>query len=227
MIRMVFGKPGDGMKFQPKALVACEYSGRVREALRRVGFDAWSCDLLPTEQPGQHLQQDVLSVLDWGWDLLIAHPPCTDLATSGARHFREKIADGRQDRALDFVRSLLAAPIPYKALENPKSVISSRIRRADQIVQPWMFGHGETKETHFWLEALPELVPTCIVEGREPVVHHMAPGPDRWKNRSRTYQGIADAMADQWGRFVLRQIQEGRQPVRRVVDQLPLFGGIA
>lgn len=184
---------------QPTALVACEFSGRVRDALTRAGFYAVSCDLLPSETEGEHIQGDVLEVVGWGWDLLIAHPPCTDLATSGARWFPEKIADGRQERALDFVRELLAAPIPFKALENPKSVISSRIRKPDQIIQPWMFGHGERKETHFWLQNLPLLVPTEIVEGREPTVHHMAPGPDRWKNRSRTYQGIADAIAAQWG----------------------------
>ncbi|MGY4532658.1 hypothetical protein ACVW0Y_001787 [Pseudomonas sp. TE3786] len=191
---------------QPTALIACEYSGRVRDALTSIGFYAVSCDLLPSESPGEHIQGDVLDVLDWGWDLLIAHPPCTDLATSGARWFPEKIADGRQGRALEFVRKLMKAPIPFKALENPKSVISSQIRRPDQIVQPWMFGHGETKETHFWLEGLPTLNPTCVVEGRSPVVHHMAPGPDRWKNRSRTYLGIAEAIAHQWGRHVMSQL---------------------
>ncbi len=191
---------------QPTALVACEFSGRVRDALTRAGFYAVSCDLLPSETEGEHIQGDVLDVLDWGWDLLIAHPPCTDLATSGARWFPEKIADGRQARALEFVRQLLAAPIRFKALENPKSVISSQIRKPDQIIQPWMFGHGERKETHFWLQNLPFLVPTEIVAGREPTVHHMAPGPDRWKNRSRTYQGIADAIAAQWGKHVMDQL---------------------
>ncbi|CAB5520405.1 DNA cytosine methyltransferase [Stutzerimonas stutzeri] len=198
---------------QPTALVACEFSGRVRDALTRAGFYAVSCDLLPSETEGEHIQGDVLEVLDWGWDLLIAHPPCTDLATSGARWFPEKIADGRQARALDFVRTLLAAPIPFKALENPKSVISGQIRKPDQIIQPWMFGHGERKETHFWLQNLPLLVPTEIVDGREPTVHHMAPGPDRWKNRSRTYQGIADAIATQWGGYVLSQLASPTRPV--------------
>lgn len=191
---------------QPTALVACEFSGRVRDALTRVGFYAVSCDLMPSETEGEHIQGDVLDVLDWGWDLLIAHPPCTDLAVSGARHFAAKIADGRQGRALDFVRTLLAAPIPFKSLENPISVISSKIRKPDQIIQPWMFGHGETKATCFWLQNLPLLQPTEIVDGRAPVVHHMAPGPDRWKNRSRTYQGIADAMANQWGHYVIHQL---------------------
>ncbi|HBO1399266.1 TPA: DNA cytosine methyltransferase [Pseudomonas aeruginosa] len=197
---------------QPTALVACEFSGRVRDALTRVGFRAVSCDLMPSETEGEHIQGDVLEVLDRGWDLLIAHPPCTDLAVSGARHFAAKIADGRQGRALDFVRALLAAPIPFKSLENPISVISSKIRKPDQIVQPWMFGHGETKATCFWLQNLPLLQPTEIVDGRAPVVHHMAPGPDRWKNRSRTYQGIADAIADQWGRHVIN-VLSGAVPV--------------
>jgi site-specific DNA-cytosine methylase len=181
-----------------KVLIACEYSGRVREAFAEMGHDAMSCDLLPTEQPGNHYQGDLRDVINDGWDLMICHPPCTDLAVSGARHFKEKIADGRQGAALDFVRFLLDAPIPRIALENPISVISSKIRKPDQIIQPWMFGHGETKATCLWLKGLPLLVPTNIVEGRAPVVHHMPPGPDRWKNRSRTYQGIADAMAAQW-----------------------------
>lgn len=209
-------------KHLPTALVACEFSGRVRDALTRIGFYAVSCDLLPTEQPGEHFQGDVLELLGWGWDLLIAHPPCTDLATSGARHFAAKIADGRQGRALDFVRALMAAPIHFKALENPKSVISSHIRKPDQIIQPWMFGHGERKETHLWLQNLPKLHPTDIVAGREPVVHYMAPGPDRWKNRSRTYQGIADAMAEQWGRYVLEQIGSS-VPARVESQRLPLI----
>ncbi|WP_314409636.1 DNA cytosine methyltransferase [Pseudomonas kuykendallii] len=203
---------------QATALVACEYSGRVRDALTAIGFYAVSCDLLPSETEGEHIQGNVLDVLDWGWDLLIAHPPCTDLATSGARWFPAKIADGRQARALEFVRTLLKAPIRFKALENPKSIISGQIRKADQIVQPWMFGHGETKETHFWLDGLPLLTPTDVVDGRSPVVHHMAPGPDRWKNRSRTYQGIADAIADQWGRYVLRQLAAERVPQGRIQE---------
>jgi len=194
---------------KPRALVACEYSGRVRDALTRVGFHAVSCDLLPSETEGHHIQGDVFDVIDLGWDLLIAHPPCTDLATSGARWFPEKIADGRQARALDFVRKLLASPIPFKALENPKSVISSHIRKPDQIIQPWQFGHGEVKATCWWLQNLPPLVPTQIVDGRSPVVHHMAPGPDRWKNRSRTYQGVADAIAQQWGLYVIQALAGG------------------
>jgi len=182
-----------------KVLVACEYSGRVRDAFLANGHDAMSCDLLPTEVPGPHYQGSVADVINEGWDLMICHPPCTHLAVSGARHFAAKKASGVQDEALDFVRLLLDAPIPRIALENPISIISSRIRKPDQIIQPWQFGHGETKATCLWLRGLPLLIPTNIVDGREPKVHMMPPGPDRWKNRSRTFQGIAKAMADQWG----------------------------
>jgi site-specific DNA-cytosine methylase len=133
------------------------------------------------------------------WDLLIAHPPCTHLAVSGARHFAAKQASGVQQEALDFVRLLLDADVPRIALENPVSIISTRIRKPEQIIQPWQFGHGETKATCLWLKGLPKLVPTNIVEGREQRIHRMAPSPDRWKERSRTFQGIADAMAQQWG----------------------------
>ena len=182
-----------------RVLIACEYSGVVREAFRALGHDAMSCDLLPTEQDGPHYQGDVRDVLDDGWDLMIAHPPCTDLAVSGARHFARKIADGRQAAALDFVRELLAAPIPRIALENPVSVISSHVRKPDQVIQPWQFGHGETKATCLWLIGLPRLTPTDVVDGREARVHRMPPSPDRWKHRSRTYPGIAAAMAQQWG----------------------------
>jgi site-specific DNA-cytosine methylase len=182
-----------------KILVACEYSGRVRDAFLAAGHDAMSCDILPTDVSGPHYQGDVRDIINDGWDLMIAHPPCTHLAVSGARHFAAKKASGVQDEALDFVRLLLNADIPRIALENPVSIISSRIRKPDQIIQPWQFGHGETKATCLWLKNLPKLTPTNIVEGREARVHHMAPGPDRWKERSRTYQGIADAMASQWG----------------------------
>lgn len=182
-----------------KVLVACEYSGRVRDAFLARGHDAMSCDLLPTDVPGPHYQGDVFDIINDGWDLMIAHPPCTDLAVSGARHFAEKIADGRQGRALDFVRRLLDAPIERIALENPISVISSKIRKPDQIIQPWMFGHGETKATCLWLKNLPKLVATDVVEGREARVHRMPPSADRWKKRSETYLGIAKAMAEQWG----------------------------
>ena len=182
-----------------RVLIACEFSGTVRDAFRARGHDAWSCDLLPTESPGQHFFVDVKSVIREykDWDLMIAHPPCTHLAVSGARWFKDKIAE--QAEALDFVRMLLDAPIPRIALENPISIISSCIRKPDQIIQPWQFGHGETKATCLWLKGLPALKPTEIVSGREARVHRMAPGPDRWKERSRTYQGIANAMASQWG----------------------------
>lgn len=189
-----------------RVLVACEYSATVRDAFRARGHDAWSCDLLPTEGDSSfHYEGDVFSFLEKPpfrngfFDLMIAHPPCTDLAVSGARHFAEKIADGRQQRALDFVQALLEAPIPRIALENPISVISSKIRKPEQIIQPWQFGHGETKATCLWLKNLPKLVPTDIVEGRSDRIHKMPPGPNRWKERSRTYQGIANAMAEQWG----------------------------
>lgn len=181
-----------------RVLIACEYSGVVRDAFLARGHDAMSCDLLPTEVTGPHYQGDVFDVIGGGWDLMVCHPPCTDLAVSGARHFPAKIADGRQGRALDFVRRLLDAPINRIALENPISVISSKIRKPDQIIQPWMFGHGEVKATCLWLKNLPRLTPTDIVTGREPRVHFMPPGPNRWKERSRTLTGIAAAMADQW-----------------------------
>ena len=179
-----------------KVLVACEFSGIVRDAFKARGHDAWSCDLLPTEQEGQHIQGNVLDYLV-GWDLMIAHPPCTHLAVSGARWFKDKRQE--QADALDFVRALLDAPIPRIALENPVSVISTKIRKPDQIIQPWQFGHGEPKATCLWLKGLPPLTPTDVVAGRENRVHRLPPGKDRWKLRSITYQGIADAMAMQWG----------------------------
>lgn len=187
-----------------RVLVACEYSGTVRDAFRARGFDAWSCDLLPTDaDPRWHIQGDVTPLAYSGdWDLMIAHPPCTHLAVSGARHFAAKRADGRQQAALEFVRKLLDAPVKHIALENPVSVISSQIRKPDQIIQPWQFGHGETKATCLWLKNLPKLTATKIVEGREPRIHKLPPSADRWKIRSTTYQGIADAMAQQWGDFL-------------------------
>lgn len=183
-----------------KVLVACEYSGVVRDAFIRAGHYAASCDLLPSESNiGDHYQYDVLTLLDHGWDLMIAHPPCTHLAVSGARWFKEKQKE--QKEALEFVKILMDAPIEKIALENPVSIISSHIRKPDQIIQPWQFGHGETKATCLWLKNLPKLQPTNIVEGREQRVHKMAPGPDRWKERSRTFKGIAEAMAQQWGKL--------------------------
>jgi len=180
-----------------RVLVACEYSGTVRDAFIARGHDAMSCDLLPTERPGPHYQGSVLDIVGDGWDLMIAHPPCTHLAVSGARWWKDKLDE--QAEALAFVRALMAAPIPRIAIENPISKISTAIRKPDQIVQPWQFGHGETKATCLWLKGLPKLVPTKVVDGREARIHMMSPGPDRWKERSRTYQGIADAMASQWG----------------------------
>jgi hypothetical protein len=180
-----------------KVLVACEYSGTVRDAFRAAGHDAMSCDLLPTDVPGPHYQGDVQEILRDGWDLMIAHPPCTHLAVSGARWFHLKRQE--QAEALDFVRLLMDAPIPRIAVENPVSVISSRIRRPDQIIQPWQFGHGETKATCLWLKGLPALKPTNVVDGREARVHRLPPSADRWKIRSTTFPGIAAAMAAQWG----------------------------
>lgn len=181
-----------------RVLVACEFSGVVREAFRRKGHDAWSCDLLPAEDGSQfHIQGDCLEVLQDNWDLMIAHPPCTHLAVSGARWFKDK--QNEQAEALNFVKLLLNARIEKIALENPISIISSKIRKPDQIIQPWQFGHGETKATCLWLKNLPLLKPTKIVDGRIARVHNLPPSPDRWKLRSITYQGIADAMAEQWG----------------------------
>ena len=182
-----------------RVLVACEFSGTVRRAFRALGHDAWSCDLLPAEDhSAYHYETDALKVLDSGWDLMIAHPPCTHLAVSGSRWFKNKVKE--QAEALEFVRLLMAAPIPRIAIENPISVISSKIRKPDQIIQPWQFGHGETKATCLWLKNLPKLVPTNIVEGREARVHKMPPHPDRWKMRSETLPGVAAAIAAQWGR---------------------------
>ena len=160
------------------------------------GHDVMSCDLLPSESEGPHYKGDVFDVINDGWDLMIAHPPCTHLAVSGSRWFKDKAVE--QSEALEFVKALMNAPIHRIAIENPISVISSRIRKPDQIIQPWQFGHGETKATCLWLKNLPKLKPTNIVEGRQARIHRMSPGPNRWKERSRTYQGIASAMASQW-----------------------------
>ena len=182
-----------------RVLIACEYSGRVRDAFIAAGHEALSCDLLPSESPlGEHYQGDVFDIIADGWDLMIAHPPCTHLAVSGARWFKDKQEEQKQ--ALDFVSRLMSAPIPKIAIENPISIISTKIRKPDQIIQPWQFGHGETKATCLWLKGLPLLQSTVIVDGREQRVHRMPPSPDRWKERSRTYAGIAFAMAKQWGK---------------------------
>lgn len=182
-----------------RVLVACEFSGTVRNAFTSAGWEAWSCDLLPSEKPGNHIQGDAMDAIQnhGPWDMMVAHPPCTHLAVSGSRWFKDKRAE--QAEALEFVRRLMEAPIPRIAIENPISVISSKIRKPDQIIQPWQFGHGETKATCLWLRGLPKLQPTNIVDGREARVHRMPPGPNRWKERSRTFQGIAEAMAEQWG----------------------------
>jgi len=193
-----------------RVLIACEYSGAVRDAFIARGHDAMSCDLLPTDAPGPHYTGDVFDIVGDGWDLMVAHPPCTDLAVSGAKHFAAKRADGRQQAALAFVRRLLAAPVPRIALENPVSIISTNIRKPDQIIQPWMFGHEATKTTCLWLKGLPHLTPTDIVgkgarhvtkSGKSlPQWYNLPPSADRWKIRSATFKGIAAAMADQWGR---------------------------
>lgn len=196
-----------------RVLIACEFSGVVRDAFAQKGHDAWSCDLLPTERPGQHIEGDVLPVLGDGWDLMIAHPPCTYLTLSGL-HWNNRIPGRREktEEALEFVRRLLDAPIPRIALENPVGCISTHIRKSDQIIQPWQFGHPESKQTALWLKGLPKLVPTNVLTPTQFQVNgkprwdnqtptgqnRLGPGPNRWKLRSVTYPGIADAMADQW-----------------------------
>ena len=188
-----------------KVLIACEFSGVVREAFTKLGEDAWSCDLLPTESPSnKHYQCDVRDIIYNGWDLMIAHPPCTHLAVSGARWFKEKLKE--QEEALEFVKFLLNAPIEYITLENPISIISSKICKPTQIIQPWMFGHGEVKATCLWLKNLPRLTPTNRVEGRDPRVHYASPGENRWKERSRTLKGIAEAMAMQWTAHINKRV---------------------
>jgi site-specific DNA-cytosine methylase len=191
-----------------RVLIACEYSGRVRDAFLSRGHDAMSCDLLPTEIEGPHYQGPVEDVLQDGWDLMIAHPPCTHLAVSGARHFAAKRADGRQQAALAFVQMLMDSPIEKWCIENPVSIISSQIRKPDQIIQPWQFGHPESKKTCLWLENLPSLATTDLLPLPSSGVwlnqtpsgqNKLPPSPDRWKERSRTFQGVADAMSQQWG----------------------------
>ncbi len=219
-----------------RVLIACEYSAAVRDAFRARGHDAWSCDLLPSEgDAAYHIQADAFDAINCGpklaasaypWDLLIAHPPCTHLAVSGARWFPAKRASGEQQAALDFVRRLLDARVPHIALENPVSIISTRIAKPTQVIQPWQFGHAETKTTCLWLKNLPALTPTNVVapdymrrpDGsyytdkkgkRYSRVHFMSGrknGIERWKERSRTFAGIAAAMADQWGSFLANKV---------------------
>jgi len=182
-----------------RVLVACEFSGIVREAFRKRGHDAWSCDILPTEIPGQSIQDDVLKHLDDGWDLMIAHPECTYLAISGARWFHLRGRKKNQEEAIAFFMKMVKAPIEKICVENPICIMSTKYRKPDQIIQPWMFGHGETKATCLWLKNLPRLQPTNIVDGREHRIHMMPPSKYRKRERSRTFQGIAEAMAQQWG----------------------------
>jgi site-specific DNA-cytosine methylase len=188
-----------------KVAVICEYSGMVRDAFTKLGHNAVSFDVLPSETPGEHVQGDIMEIPLVYWkqfDIAICHPPCTHLAVSGARHFKKKLEQNPniQKDALDFVRYLMDLPIDKIAVENPVSIISTHIRKPDQIIQPWQFGHGETKATCLWLKNLPLLRPTNVVDGREAKIHKMSPGPNRWKERSRTYKGIAEAMASQWGK---------------------------
>jgi site-specific DNA-cytosine methylase len=180
-----------------RVLIACEFSGIVREAFRKQGHDAWSCDLLPTEIPGNHIQDDIRTVMLDKWDLMIAHPPCTHLAVSGARWFKDKVRE--QLEAILFFMNIANASIGRIAIENPIGIMSTKWRKPDQIIQPWQFGHGETKSTCLWLQNLPLLKSTNIVDGRHGRVWREPPSPDRWKKRSRTYYGIAEAMAGQWG----------------------------
>ncbi len=185
-----------------KVLVACEFSGMVREAFRAKGHDAWSCDLLPTEIPSdKHYVNDVMDVVQEGWDLIIAHPPYTHLAVSGARWFKNKKEEQKEAISffLQFTNYGKCCNIPKVCIENPIGIMSRYYKKPSQIIQPWQFGHGETKATCLWLKNLPKLQPTNIVEGREQRIHKMPPSPDRRKERSRTYQGIANAMAEQWG----------------------------
>ena len=190
-----------------KVLVACEYSGTVRDAFIMRGHDAVSCDILPTDSPGPHYLGDVRAILNEGWDLMIAHPPCTHLAVSGAAWFAEKQKDGRQQKAIDFFLEIVNADIPKICVENPVCIMSSVYRKPDQIIQPYMFGHAESKKTCLWLKNLSKLVPTndvkseweLLPKNKRERLHYLPPSEDRWKLRSKTFHGIAEAMATQWG----------------------------
>lgn len=187
-----------------KVLVACEYSGTVRDAFIKLGHEALSCDLLPTDLPGPHYQGNIFDIINNGWDLMIAHPPCTYLCNSGVSWlYRDESRWGKMRDGANFFKLLLQSNIPKIAIENPimhKYAVEIIGRRQNQVIQPWQFGHGETKATCFWLKNLPKLKPTNIVEGREQRLHRLPPSKDRWKIRSKTFQGIADAMAQQWGK---------------------------
>ena len=191
-----------------KVLIACEFSGVFRDAFIAEGHDAMSCDLLPTEVPGPHYQGDLFDVIDYPWDLAIFHPECTHLAVSGSRHFAAKKMDGRQQAGAAFFMRIVrrSEHIPMTAIENPVCIMSSLYRKPDQIIQPWQYGHPETKATCLWLKGLSPLVPTEYVEGREARVHRMPPSPGRWKERSRSYPGIAKAAAEQWGDPIIRKV---------------------
>lgn len=231
-----------------RVLVACEFSGRVRDAFRKRGHDAWSCDLLPSEQEGPHLQCDVLSVLDRGWDLMVAHPPCTHIALSGGQYFLRK-GNALIASALQFFADLLNAPIPRICVENPVSLASSYIAKHSQVIQPYWFGDMEQKTTCLWFKNLPHLVKTCEVEPvmveynskergtrRYPAWHSRptamvkqsvwreAPG-HRWKNRSRTFPGVAEAMAEQWGSLSRLVPQHMRRPTSHVVRPVEMYAG--
>ena len=199
-----------------RVLVACEFSGRVRDAFAKSGHDAWSCDLEPSEAPGNHIQDDVLKHLNDGWDLAIMHPPCTHIAVSGARHFAQKRADGRQKQGIDFFMALANAPIEQIAIENPVGIMSKLWRKPDQIIQPWMFGEEAQKLTCLWLKNLPKLTPTKVVDRGEMIKFSSGKSMPKWyadawrlpsveraRVRNRTFQGIADAMAEQWGKVVV------------------------
>lgn len=191
-----------------RVLIACETSGAVRNAFRKLGHEAYSVDILPSDDDSPyHVRGDALGMLAHNWDLIIAHPPCTRLTNSGVRWLHERNLWGELDEACEFFREFLDHPCEHIAIENPiphKYAVERIGRTYDQKVQPWMFGHGESKATCFWLKNLPHLVPTNIVEGREQRIWKLPPGPDRWKERSKTYQGIADAMAQQWSRHVIK-----------------------
>jgi site-specific DNA-cytosine methylase len=199
-------------RLKMKVLIACEFSGTVRDAFAKLGHDAWSCDLEATDVPGNHYQGDMFDIIHDGWDLMIAHPPCTHLAVSGARHFAKKREDGRQQQGIDFFIKVVSTNIPMVAVENPIGIMSSIYRKPDQIVQPYEYGHKTTKATCLWLKGLPLLKPTNIVEKGEFVVFPSGKRMSKWyadsakhspkereRIRNKTFQGIADAMAQQWG----------------------------
>jgi site-specific DNA-cytosine methylase len=199
-----------------KVLVACEYSGIVREAFALKGHNAWSCDLLPTDKPSdKHIQGDVLEIINDKWDLIIAHPPCTHLSVSGAARWAEKVADGRQQAAIKFVEDIWNADCPFIAVENPVGALSTRSKlgKASQYIQPYEFGHAEQKKTGLWLKGLPKLIPTDVIDvsnlpdNQRQRLHYLPPSKDRWKIRSTTFQGIANAMADQWGNLRQEALQ--------------------